>query len=115
MSDENITTQEPETTAAVAVTIPGLDQLKDMTKDDLLKLQQDLVNFPAAIEQAIEAKIAEEAEVIENDINQAETKVKTWTEQFREKHGVSVWVAVIGGGYIVWQVGSAVLKVLGVY
>ena len=109
MSDENTNTATQEAPVTPVAVIPSLEELKTLTKDDLLKLKQDVESLPAAIEQAIEAKIAEEAETIENDITQAETEVKTWAEQFREKHGVSIWVAVIGGGYIVWQVGSAVL------
>ena len=110
-------TQGAETPApaTATVTIPTIEELKALTKDDLLKLQQDAANFPAAIEQAITEKIQEEADAVKDGIDRAETAVKTWEQEFREKHGVSVWVAVIGGGYIVWQVGSAVLRALEVY
>ncbi|MEN6566790.1 MAG: hypothetical protein ABFC57_10855 [Veillonellales bacterium] len=89
------------------------DQLQTMTKDDLLKLQQDAADFPAVIEQALTAKIEEEAAALGQGINNTETKVKTWVEKFREKHGVSVPVAVVVGGYIVWQVSAAAGRVLG--
>lgn len=84
-----------------------------MSKEDLLKLKTDAAEFPDAIEQAIAEKVQEEAAAAKKDIDKADKKVKTWSEKFREKHGVSVWVALIGGGYIVWQVGAAVARVLG--
>lgn len=113
IEDPNATTSATDPVLA-SVTIPSIDQLKTMTKDDLLKLQQDAASFPAAIEQVIAAKIEEETAELKKDVHDTEEAVQTWSEKFREKHGVSVPVALVVGGYIVWQVGAAVARALGV-
>lgn len=82
---------------------------EELRTDTLATLQQKLTD--------LEAQAAAEATALEiaakNEGQQVKTKVKTWAEKFREKHGVSVWVAAVVGGYIVWQVGQAVARALG--
>lgn len=100
MSEE---TTVQENTTAVAVTIPTPEELKNMTKEDLEKLKQDISQLPTVIEEAIAEKVKEEA-----------GEVKTWAENFREKNGISVWVALVGGAFIVFEVIPAILRGLGV-
>ncbi|MBU2704023.1 hypothetical protein Ga0466249_005175, partial [Sporomusaceae bacterium BoRhaA] len=55
---------------------------------------------------------------VEQDIQASIEKVKeeeiTFAENFRAKHGVSWQVALVGGAFVVWQVGAAVARALGV-
>ncbi len=98
MSEETINT----------VSIPTLDQLRNMAKEDLLKLKQDVSQLPTAIEVAIAEKLKEEAKEVE-------TEVKTWAQKFREKNGVSVQVAVVGAVFIIFEVVPTILRLLGVH
>lgn len=100
MSEE---TTVQENTTEVTVTIPTPEELKNMTKEDLEKLKQDISQLPAVIEEAIAEKVKEEV-----------GEVKTWAEKFREKNGISIWVALFGGGIGLFVVVSAILQILGV-
>lgn len=78
---------------------------KDLFAEEITNLQAKLANAETELE-----ALATDAG---NEIPKEIEKVKTWSEQFRENHGVSVPVAVVVGGYIVWQVAAAVGRVMG--
>jgi hypothetical protein len=61
-----------------------------------------------------EAEAKKEAEDVKDEVQKLEEEEATWAENFRTKHGVSWQVALIGGAFVVWQVGAAVARVLGV-
>jgi hypothetical protein len=74
--------------------------------DALAMMKQKLSDVEAEAKAAVK-EVEGEAEVLEEE-------EATWAENFRQEHGVSVPVALVVGGYIVWQVGAAVARVLGV-
>lgn len=59
-----------------------------------------------------EAKAA--AKNVEDTVGELEEEEATFAENFRAKHGVSWQVALVGGAFVVWQVGAVVARLLGV-
>jgi hypothetical protein len=86
------------------------EELKAMTAEEREKLQADY----AAAKLAAETVLTDIEQVAIDAEHEAAEEVTTWAQEFRQKHGISVWVALVGGGYIIWQVGAAVARALGV-
>lgn len=85
------------------------EELKAMTAEERAKVQADYASARAAADAVLTdiEQLAIDAE------KEAVAAVVTWAQAFRNKHGISVWVALIGGGFIIWQVGAAVARALG--
>lgn len=62
----------------------------------------------------VEAEAETAAKEVKDEAGKLEKEEAAWAENFRAKHGVSWQVALVGGGFIIWQVGAAVVRVLGV-
>lgn len=89
MSEE--TNTQGTTPNAETITIPAtLDGLKAMAKEDLLKLKQDAIQFPAVIEQAIAAKVAEEEAEVKEEIQEVAGELITAEKTFVQKYGQAV-------------------------
>jgi hypothetical protein len=86
------------------------EELKAMTAEERAKLQTDY----AAAKLAAETVLTDIEQVAIDAEHEAAEEVATWADNFRQEHGVSVTVALVVGGYIVWQVGAAVARALGV-
>lgn len=99
-----------EQTAATVVEIkkPTAEELAAMTKEDLDKLKAD-------IQAAAQAAVEEVEQAIVDKEQNVEETVESWTENFRSQHGISWQVALIGGAFVVWQVGAVVARALGVH
>lgn len=113
MAEENTstTTQGIETPATETI------DLKEAIQADIKTIKTAIADLKEKGEDLFAEEIANLTQKLDNaqkELEDVETEIKTWFEKFREKHGVSVWVAVIGGGYIMWQVIAAIGRVLGV-
>jgi hypothetical protein len=111
---ENATTTTTEVIDQGAATqdVPVVQKLtakqyEAMTKEDLAKFINDAEGTAQAIiQEAKQALVAKEEEVKE--------EVVTWADQFRQKQGVSIQVAVIGAAFILFEVLPAIGRLLGV-
>ncbi|MBU2702261.1 FtsZ-binding cell division protein ZapB [Sporomusaceae bacterium BoRhaA] len=61
-----------------------------------------------------ESKAKKAAEEVKAETQKLDVEESNWAENFRQKHGVSVPVALVVGGYIIWQIGAVVARALGV-
>lgn len=73
---------------------------EDLFSEEIANLRIKLVNAQAEL-----ASLAEDAEA---EAQKIKDEVKTWAQQFREKHGISPWVAVIGGALLIANLIKAV-------
>ncbi|MEN6386226.1 MAG: hypothetical protein ABFD79_13655 [Phycisphaerales bacterium] len=116
---EAVTVDGAQLTAAVSGA-PKVDEAKAAVEADIANLDAKLADlendgkglYTTAVK-ALQEKRAELVEQLNEDINKGEQELQTWEEKFREDHGISPWVAAIGGGYIAWQVAAAVGRALG--
>lgn len=71
----------------------------------------------AQLEELGKEEFKEDIAALKEKITSIEEKAKgeviAEVKSFREKHGVSWQVAAIGGGFIIWQIGAAIARLLG--
>ena len=80
-----------------------------LTDDGEELFAEEIANLNIKLQKAEEELKALAGEAIE-ELQETKEEIKTFAEAFRQKHGVSLWVAMVGGGFILWQVGAALLK-----
>ncbi|MBU2702287.1 gas vesicle protein [Sporomusaceae bacterium BoRhaA] len=61
-----------------------------------------------------EDEVKAAAKEVKDEVRNLEEEKITFAENFRAKHGVSWQVALVCGAFIIWQVGAAVVRALGV-
>lgn len=113
--DKTTTTTQGAEESATAATDP-----KTAIQADIEKIKTAIADLEAKGKDLFAEEIANlktkqanaEAE-LEEIVTGVKTEIKTFEQQFLEKNGISIWVAIIGGGFVVWQVGAALLRVLG--
>lgn len=106
MADENtqataaaaVAANQTFSAPAVVIPVPTAEELADMSKEDVQKLEADL-------EAATAAALASAKRVLVAKVNELKAEEITWAQSFRTKHGVSLQVAVLGAALLLGILG----------